>query len=74
MRLAALVLVSVLGFARFSAGQAVVPVANAGPDVTVPCAGPDGTPVALDGMGSSIGPTSATCGPLPEWSSRTRRF
>jgi hypothetical protein len=56
MRLAALVLVSVLGFARFSAGQAVVPVANAGPDVTVACTGPDGTPVALDGMGSSIGP------------------
>jgi hypothetical protein len=56
MRFAALALISILGFAGFSAGQAVVPVANAGPDVATACVGPDGTPLALDGLGSSIGP------------------
>jgi hypothetical protein len=37
-------------------GQTVVPVANAGTDVSIVCVGPDGTPIALSGLGSSIGP------------------
>jgi hypothetical protein len=56
MRSAVLILAGVLGFVRPVAAQAVVPVANAGPDVTVACAGTDGTPVTMDGLASSIGP------------------
>jgi hypothetical protein len=37
-------------------GQSVAPVANAGSDVSIVCVGPDGTPIALSGLGSSIGP------------------
>jgi hypothetical protein len=51
-----LILAGILGLVRPAAGQAVVPVANAGPDVTVACVGPDGTPVTMDGLGSSVGP------------------
>jgi hypothetical protein len=44
----------------FSAGvahaQAVVPIADAGPDVTLTCVAPGGTPVNLNATGSSIGP------------------
>lgn len=36
--------------------QAVVPIADAGPDVTLACVAPGGTPVNLNGTGSSIGP------------------
>ena len=42
-------------FSRFSVPQAVSqpPVANAGPDQTLQCAGPNGTPVTLNGTLSS---------------------
>lgn len=55
MRFVSLVLLGVLGLVSSAAAQAVVPVANAGPDVTVDCVGPDGTPLNLNGLGSSIG-------------------
>lgn len=57
MRLARLVLVCSLALGSVALAQEVVPVANAGPDVTVACAGQTGTPIALDGTGSSIGDT-----------------
>ncbi len=56
MRFAVLSLMGVLGLAHFAAGEALVPAADAGPDVSMACVGQNGTPVALDGLGSSIGP------------------
>jgi len=48
--------VFVLSFAWASlAGAQTQPVADAGADVTIACVGPDGTPINLNGMGSSIG-------------------
>src|SRR5262245_35025806 len=47
------------GLWLLSAGVAhaqVVPIADAGPDVTLTCAAPGGTPVNLNATGSSIGP------------------
>jgi hypothetical protein len=38
-----------------SAGAQTPPAADAGPDVTVGCSGQDGTPINLNGMGSSVG-------------------
>ncbi len=54
MRIQALALVTSLGLAGLAQAQ-TAPVANAGPDVTVGCVGPDGTAINLNGMGSSIG-------------------
>src|SRR5262245_65170251 len=55
MRPALLALVGFHAFAALARAQEVTPVANAGPDITVPCAGQQGTPIALDGTGSSVG-------------------
>lgn len=59
MRIALLGWVMGFGISALSGmanAQAVVPVAVAGPDVSISCVGPDGTPIALSGLGSSIGP------------------
>ena len=55
MRIHALALAVSLALAGAAAAQ-TTPVANAGPDQTIGCVGPNGTPVNLNGMGSSIGP------------------
>lgn len=55
MRLAGTLIVTWLAVAGSALAQEVVPVADAGPDLTVACAGPDGTPVNLNGLASSMG-------------------
>jgi hypothetical protein len=55
MRLHAIAFAACLSFASAAAAQ-TTPVANAGPDQTIACAGQNGTPINLSGMGSSIGP------------------
>jgi hypothetical protein len=42
--------------ARAAHAQDIVPIADAGPDVTLACVAPGGTPVNLSALGSSIGP------------------
>lgn len=54
MRISLLTLGLLLGFCVTARAQ-TAPVANAGPDVVVGCAGQSGTPINLNGMGSSIG-------------------
>jgi hypothetical protein len=54
MRIVVLALVISIGLAGVARAQA--PEAKAGPDITVGCVGPHGTPINLSGMGSSIGP------------------
>lgn len=54
MRTWMLTLVTVLGLAGTVSAQ-TTPVANAGPDVEVGCTGQAGTPINLNGMGSSVG-------------------
>lgn len=55
MRPFGLALLVCLGLAATSRAQEV-PAANAGPDIGVACVGPNGTPIVLDGSGSSVGP------------------
>jgi hypothetical protein len=55
MRLAVLALVLGMAFAGRSSAQAQFPVANAGADIAIACVGQNGTPIALNGLGSSIG-------------------
>ena len=55
MRIRVLALVVLVGLAGLARAQ-TVPVANAGPDGAVGCVAPGGTPINLNGMGSSIGP------------------
>jgi hypothetical protein len=55
MRLVTAACVAWIALAGSALAQEVVPVANAGPDVALPCVGPDGAAVNLDGMGSCIG-------------------
>ncbi len=56
MRIGALALVVCVGLSGLARAQEA-PVANAGPDVTVGCVGSQGTPINLNGMGSSVGPS-----------------
>ena len=49
--LSLVLLIGVSGVARAQ----TVPVANAGSDVAIGCVGPNGTPINLNGMGSSMG-------------------
>lgn len=56
MRSAVLALVVGLATAGVARAQDVTPIANAGPDIAIQCVGPDGTPISLNGLGSSIGP------------------
>jgi len=56
MRIAALALVVCVGLSGLARAQEA-PVANAGPDVTIGCVGAQGTPINLNGTGSSIGPS-----------------
>ncbi|HXZ86372.1 MAG TPA: hypothetical protein VEI82_12890 [Myxococcota bacterium] len=39
-----------------AAGAQTTPKADAGPDLSVGCVGPNGTPINLSGIGSSVGP------------------
>ncbi len=54
MRIQVAALVILAGLSGLARAQ-TVPVANAGPDVAVACVAPGGTPINLNGMGSSIG-------------------
>src|SRR5262245_33495687 len=57
MRISSWPWVTVTLFCLAAAASAqTTPVANAGPDVTVGCVGQTGTPLNLDGTGSSVGP------------------
>lgn len=55
MRIQVAALVVLAGLSGLARAQ-TVPVANAGLDVAVACVAPGGTPINLNGMGSSIGP------------------
>jgi hypothetical protein len=54
MRISTLSLLLAVALAGAARAQ-TAPVANAGADVTVACAGQEGTPINLNGMGSSLG-------------------
>jgi hypothetical protein len=55
MRMVAIAFVLFLCQAGSAFAQSA-PTADAGPDVTIGCVGPNGTPINLNGMGSSVGP------------------
>lgn len=54
MRISVFALVVGIAFAGAARAQGGFPVANAGPDVTVECVGQNGTPIAMNGSGSTV--------------------
>ncbi len=54
MRIWLLALVAAIAFSGVARAQGGFPAANAGPDVTIACVGPNGAPIAMNGTGSAV--------------------